>query len=131
MISLQVFRALDLRRGFPDERRLMTTNHRASRLSPMMAEPEDARLTGQTRNLERRLLVLNVTRQGNAIGAPSSWLARTSRSFTRLNKNKRLCCPSFEFDLRVADNSTQIAPQITGPEGVKQFMKAALSEVIG
>jgi hypothetical protein len=58
----------------------------------MMAEPEDARLTGQTRNLERRLL-----------GA----------------------------DLHVGDNSTQIVLQITGPEGVKQFMKAELSEMIG
>lgn len=47
----------------------------------MMAELEDARLTGQTRNFERRLLVLNVTRQGNAIGAPTSWLARTFKVF--------------------------------------------------
>jgi hypothetical protein len=47
----------------------------------MMAEPEDARLTGQTRNLERRLLGLNVMRQGNAIGAPTNWLAQTFKVF--------------------------------------------------
>jgi hypothetical protein len=44
---------------------------------PMMAEPEDARLTGQTRNLERRLLALNVTRTGNGVVTPTSWLPRT------------------------------------------------------
>ena len=42
----------------------------------MMAEPEDARLTGQTRNLERRLLGLNVTRPRKAIVTPTSWLVR-------------------------------------------------------
>jgi hypothetical protein len=54
-------------------------NRRISRRSPMKAEPEDARLTGQTRNLERRLLALNVTRQANAIGGPTSYLVRASR----------------------------------------------------
>jgi len=49
----------------------------------------------------------------------------------RPNKNERLCCPFFEFDLHVGDNSTQIVLQITGPEGIKQFMKAELSEMIG
>jgi hypothetical protein len=57
------------------------TNHRTSRLSAMMAEPEDARLTVQTRNLERPLLVMNVMGQGNAIGAHTSWLARTFKVF--------------------------------------------------
>ena len=47
----------------------------------MMAEPEDAQLTGQTRNLERRLLGLNVTRPGKAIVTPTSWLARTFKVF--------------------------------------------------
>jgi hypothetical protein len=49
----------------------------------------------------------------------------------RLNKNERLCCPFFEFDLHVGDNSTQIVLQITGSEGVKEFMKAEPSEMIG
>jgi hypothetical protein len=47
----------------------------------MMAEPEDARLTGRTHDLERRLLGLNVTRPRKAIVTPTSWLARTFQVF--------------------------------------------------
>jgi hypothetical protein len=45
--------------------------------------------------------------------------------------NERLCCPFFEFDIRVGDNSTPMVLRITGPEGVKQFIKAELSGIVG
>jgi hypothetical protein len=57
------------------------TNRWVSRLSPMMAESEDAQITGQTRNLERRLLGLNVTQPGKAIVTPTGWLARTLKVY--------------------------------------------------
>src|ERR1700754_388675 len=57
------------------------TNRWVSRLCPIMAEPEDVRPTGRTRNLERRLLRLNVTRPRKAIVTPTSWLARTFKVF--------------------------------------------------
>ena len=131
MFSLQVFRALELRRAFSDDRRLMNDGSPASRLSLMMAEPEDARLTGQTRNFELRLLVLNVTRQRNAIGVPTSWLARTFKVFhedpTRTNGPAAHSLSSFACGRQLyADSSAN-----NGPEGVKQFIKAELSEMIG
>ena len=46
----------------------------------MAVEPEDARLTGQTRNLECRLMALNLTWQEYAIVAPTNWLARTPKA---------------------------------------------------
>lgn len=57
------------------------TDRWVSQLFLMMAEPEDARLTGQTRNLERRLLGLNVTRSRKAIVTPTSWLVRMFKVF--------------------------------------------------
>jgi hypothetical protein len=45
--------------------------------------------------------------------------------------NERLCCPFFEFDIHVGDNSTPIVLRITGPGGVKQFIKAELSGLFG
>jgi hypothetical protein len=83
------------------------------------------------RAISNALLVLNVMRQGNAVGAPTSWLAEPSRSSRRLNKNERLCYRFCEVDLHVQHNATQIVLQITGPEGVERFMKAELSEMIG
>ena len=47
------------------------------------------------------------------------------------SSNERLCCPFFEFDLHVGDNSAPMVLRITGPEGVKQFIKAELSGMVG
>lgn len=46
-------------------------------------------------------------------------------------RNERLCCPFFEFDIHVGDNSAPMVLRITGPEGVKQFIKAELSGMVG
>jgi hypothetical protein len=45
--------------------------------------------------------------------------------------NERLCCPFFEFDIHVGDNSAPMVLRITGPDGVKQFIKAELPGMVG
>jgi hypothetical protein len=45
--------------------------------------------------------------------------------------NERLCCPFFEFDIHVGDGSKPMVLRITGPEGIKQFIKAELAGMVG
>jgi hypothetical protein len=45
--------------------------------------------------------------------------------------NERLCCPFFDFDLRVGDASAPMSLKISGPEGVKQFIRAELAAMVG
>jgi hypothetical protein len=45
--------------------------------------------------------------------------------------NERLRCPFFKVDIHVGDTSTPIALRITGQEGVKQFIKAEFSGMVG
>jgi hypothetical protein len=57
--------------------------------------------------------------------------AKTFATVSEWVGNERLCCPFFEFDIHVGDNSAPIVLRITGPEGVKQFIKAELSGMVG
>lgn len=45
--------------------------------------------------------------------------------------NERLCCPFFAFDIHVGGSAEPMVLKITGPDGVKQFIKAELSGMIG
>ena len=49
--------------------------------SQITVEPEDAQLTGQTRNLERRLLGLNVIRHKTARVILTEWSVQVLKSF--------------------------------------------------
>jgi hypothetical protein len=68
-------------------------------------------------------------RDGYAFQFPSD--AKTFATVSEWIGNERLCCPFFEFDLQVEDNSGPMILRITGPEGVKQFIKAELSGMVG
>ena len=65
---------------------------------------------------------------GYAFQVPSD--AKTFAAVSEWIGNERLCCPFFEFDIHVGDNSVPITLRITGPEGVKQFIKAELSGMV-
>ena len=57
--------------------------------------------------------------------------AKTYQTVTEWVANERLCCPFFNFDIRVGDESAPMTLHITGPDGVKQFIKAELSGMVG
>jgi hypothetical protein len=65
---------------------------------------------------------------GYAFQFPSD--AKTFATVSEWIGNERLCCPFFEFDIHVGDNSAPMVLRITGPEGVKQFIKAELSGMV-
>jgi len=66
---------------------------------------------------------------GYAFEFPSD--AKTFATVSEWIGNERLCCPFFEFDIHVRDNSAPLVLRITGPDGVKQFIKAELSGMVG
>ncbi|KAA3647095.1 MAG: hypothetical protein DWQ07_06255 [Chloroflexi bacterium] len=43
---------------------------------------------------------------------------------------EKLCCPFLDFSVRVTSNSDQAHLDITGPEGVKDFLQAELGGVL-
>ena len=57
--------------------------------------------------------------------------AKTYQMVAEWIGNERLCCPFFDFDLRVGDASAPMSLKISGPEGVKQFIRAELAAMIG
>jgi len=57
---------------------------------------------------------------------PISSRAKTFAIVTEWLGNERLCCPFFEFDMHVGDNTEPMTLQTTGTEGVKQFIQAEL-----
>ena len=57
--------------------------------------------------------------------------AKTYQTVAEWVANERLCCPFFNFDIRVGDESAPMTLSITGPDGVKQFIKAELSGMVG
>jgi hypothetical protein len=65
---------------------------------------------------------------GYALQFPSD--AKTFATMSEWIGNERLCCPFFAFDLHVGDNSAPMVLRITGPEGVKQFIQAELSDLL-
>jgi hypothetical protein len=73
---------------------------RISALSPMTTEPEDAHLTGHTRNLERRLLALNRTQLGNRIRTSSNWSERTVKAIH--GDSTSLVSTSRQSDIRLS-----------------------------
>ncbi len=66
---------------------------------------------------------------GYAFQFPSD--AKTFATVSEWVGNERLCCPFFEFDIRVGDSTAPMTLRITGQQGVKQFIKAELSGMIG
>jgi hypothetical protein len=66
---------------------------------------------------------------GYAFHFPSD--AKTFATVSEWIGNERLCCPFFEFDVHVGSDSAPMVLRITGPEGVKQFIKAELSGMAG
>jgi hypothetical protein len=57
--------------------------------------------------------------------------AKTYQMLAEWIGNERLCCPFFDFDLRIGDASAPMSLKISGPEGVKQFVRAELAAMIG
>jgi hypothetical protein len=57
--------------------------------------------------------------------------AKTFQMVAEWIGNERLCCPFFDFDLRVGDASAPMSLKISGPEGVKQFIRAELAAMVG
>jgi hypothetical protein len=57
--------------------------------------------------------------------------AKTFQTVAEWVGNERLCCPFFDFDIRVGDESAPMTLRISGPDGVKQFIKAELSGLVG
>lgn len=43
---------------------------------------------------------------------------------------ERLCCPFFDFALQVEAGNESVALQISGPEGIKDFIRLELGEMI-
>ena len=66
---------------------------------------------------------------GFAFEFPSD--AKTFATLSEWIGNERLCCPFFEFDIHVGDTSAPLVLRITGPDGVKQFIRAELPEMVG
>jgi len=72
---------------------------------------------------------VNELADGYAFQFPSD--AKTYQTVAEWVANERLCCPFFNFDIRVGDESAPMTLSITGPDGVKQFIKAELSGMVG
>jgi len=74
---------------------------------------------------------LNVSElaDGYAFQFPSD--AKTFQTVAEWVGNERLCCPFFDFDIRVGDESAPMTVRISGPDGVKQFIKAELAGMVG
>ncbi|MEZ2346421.1 hypothetical protein [Terriglobus sp. RCC_193] len=66
---------------------------------------------------------------GYAFQFPSD--AKTFATVSEWIGNERLCCPFFEFDVHVGDSTEPLRLQITGPDGVKQFIRAELPGLVG
>jgi hypothetical protein len=79
--------------------------------------------------LQSAKLNVNELTDGYAFQFPSD--ARTYQTVAEWVGNERLCCPFFDFDIRVRDESAPMTLRITGPDGVKQFIKAELSGMVG
>jgi hypothetical protein len=79
--------------------------------------------------LQSAKLNVNELTDGYAFQFPSD--VRTYQTVAEWVGNERLCCPFFDFDIRVGDESAPMTLRITGPEGVKQFIKAELSGMVG
>jgi hypothetical protein len=57
--------------------------------------------------------------------------AKTYQMVAEWVGNERLCCPFFDFDIRISDDSAPMKLRISGPDGVKQFIKAELAAMVG
>ncbi len=66
---------------------------------------------------------------GYAFEFPSD--AKTFATVSEWIGNERLCCPFFEFDLQLGQSSAPTLLRITGPDGVKPFIQAELSGMVG
>jgi hypothetical protein len=66
---------------------------------------------------------------GYAFQFPSD--AKTFATVSEWVGNERLCCPFFEFDIQLGHSSAPTVLRITGSDGVKQFIKAELSGMVG
>jgi hypothetical protein len=56
--------------------------------------------------------------------------AKTFATVSEWMGNERLCCPFFAFDLHVGDSTGPTTLRITGPEGVKRFIRAELPGLV-
>jgi hypothetical protein len=79
--------------------------------------------------LQSAKLNVNELTDGYAFQFPSD--AKTYQTVAEWVGNERLCCPFFDFDIRVGDESAPMSLRITGPDGVKQFIKAELAGMVG
>jgi hypothetical protein len=79
--------------------------------------------------LQSAKLSVNELEDGYAFRFPSD--AKTFQVVTEWVGNERLCCPFFDFDIRIGDESSPMTLRISGPDGVKQFIKAELSGLVG
>lgn len=61
------------------------------------------------------------------LGRDSAVLA----SLTEFIALEKLCCPFFGFTIKVAPEGGDIWLELTGREGVKPFIQAEISEIIG
>jgi len=57
--------------------------------------------------------------------------AKTYQMVAEWIGNERLCCPFFDFVMRVGNASAPMSLKISGPEGVKQFIRAELAAMVG
>jgi hypothetical protein len=57
--------------------------------------------------------------------------AKTYQMVAEWVGNERLCCPFFDFDIRIGEDSAPMKLRISGPDGVKQFIKAELAATVG
>src|ERR1700761_6263003 len=57
--------------------------------------------------------------------------AKTFATVSEWVGNERRCCRFFKFDIHVGGKSSPIVLRITGPEGVKQFIKLSFSGMVG
>ncbi len=77
-----------------------------------------------------------IAAKGNTTELPDGYAfhfppdAKTYATVSEWIGDERLCCPFFAFDLQVSDRSQPLALRITGPEGVKQFIRAELLEMV-
>jgi hypothetical protein len=67
--------------------------------------------------------------EGYAFDFPSD--AKIFQTVAEWVGNERLCCPFFDFDIHVGDDTAPMTLKITGPDGVKQFIKAELPGLVG
>jgi hypothetical protein len=78
--------------------------------------------------LQSAKLNVNELPDGYAFQFPSD--TKTYQTVAEWVANERLCCPFFNFDISVGDDSAPMTLRITGPDGVKQFIKAELSGMV-